>query len=328
MPRRSLFTAVQLDTLLAFPATATEIARHYTFDERDLSIIRQRRGAHNRLGFAVQLCYLRYPGYAMAPDETPPKELLSYVSKQLPKESASWSEYAKRDETRREHVLELQAAFGYSAFTAAEYRQQGRTLTELALQTNKGIAIAQQFVETLRKSRIIVPPVRVIDRLCAEAIARGTRLFYQRLTEGLNSEHRQRLDQLLTPRDDTRTIVLTWLRQSPGEAKARCILIHLDRLHTIRFVGLSDGLERTVHQSRLTQLAREGAQVSVQHLRDLDEARRYATLTALLLDTQATVIDQILDLNDRIIGKLFADAKRKHAETFHNQGKAINEKGT
>ncbi|WP_428997391.1 DUF4158 domain-containing protein, partial [Pseudomonas aeruginosa] len=37
-------------------------ARHYTFSESDLSIIRQRRGPANRLGFAVQLCYLRFPG--------------------------------------------------------------------------------------------------------------------------------------------------------------------------------------------------------------------------------------------------------------------------
>ncbi|EFL91250.1 hypothetical protein REG_1854 [Candidatus Regiella insecticola LSR1] len=31
-------------------------------------------------------------------------------------------------------------------------------------------------------------------------------------------------------------------------------------------------------------------------------------------------------MNDRIIGKLFADAKRKHKESFHNKGKSINEK--
>jgi TnpA family transposase len=61
-------------------------------------------------------------------------------------------------------------------------------------------------------------------------------------------------------------------------------------------------------------------------LRDLAAPRRYATLVALLLDTQATVIDQILEMHDRMIGKLFSEAKRKHTATFHDQGKAINEK--
>lgn len=31
-------------------------------------------------------------------------------------------------------------------------------------------------------------------------------------------------------------------------------------------------------------------------------------------------------MNDKIIGKLFADAKRKHVALFHDQDKAINEK--
>lgn len=83
MPRRSVLTTAQQEALLAFPSTDVEIARFYTFDERDLSIIRQRRGAHNRLGFAVQLCYLRYPGYAMPADKTPPTSLLSHVAGQL-----------------------------------------------------------------------------------------------------------------------------------------------------------------------------------------------------------------------------------------------------
>lgn len=167
MPRRTLLTTIQLETLLAF-------------DERDLSIIRQRRGAHNRLGFAVQLCYLRYPD--------------------------SCGEYAQRDETRREHALELQAAFDYRSFTAEEYRQQRGMLTELALQTNKAMVIAQQLIEILRKQYIILPPVRVIDRLCAEALARGTRLLYQRLIGGLNIKHHKQLDKFLTLCENMRTI--------------------------------------------------------------------------------------------------------------------------
>ena len=107
MPRRSLLTSAQLETLFAFPTSELDIVRHYTFDERDLSIIRQRRGAHNRLGFAVQLCYLRYPGYPITPNAIPPDSLLSHVSQQLRMKPSSWAEYAQRDETRREHALEL-----------------------------------------------------------------------------------------------------------------------------------------------------------------------------------------------------------------------------
>jgi hypothetical protein len=40
----------------------------------------------------------------------------------------------------------------------------------------------------------------------------------------------------------------------------------------------------------------------------------------------ATVIDEIIDLHDRIIGKLFNTAKHKHAEHFQASGKAINDK--
>ncbi|MEL7928248.1 DUF4158 domain-containing protein, partial [Pseudomonas aeruginosa] len=44
--------------------------------ETDLSIIRQRRGPANRLGFAVQLCYLRFPGVILGVDEPPFPPLL------------------------------------------------------------------------------------------------------------------------------------------------------------------------------------------------------------------------------------------------------------
>ena len=55
MPRRSLLTPAERASLLAFPTTDDELIRHYTFSEFDLASIRQRRGNHNRLGFAVQL---------------------------------------------------------------------------------------------------------------------------------------------------------------------------------------------------------------------------------------------------------------------------------
>lgn len=64
MPRRSILTAAEKESLIAIPETEEELIRYYTLSETDLSIIRQHRGAANRLGFAVQLCCMRYPGIA------------------------------------------------------------------------------------------------------------------------------------------------------------------------------------------------------------------------------------------------------------------------
>jgi hypothetical protein len=83
------------------------LIRLYTLSEQDLSVIKQRRGDANRLGFAVLLCCLRYPGYALPAGEDPPHTFLTMISAQLGVEPEIWAEYAGREETRREHLSEL-----------------------------------------------------------------------------------------------------------------------------------------------------------------------------------------------------------------------------
>jgi hypothetical protein len=119
---------------------------------------------------------------------------------------------------------------------------------------------------------------------------------------------------------------LAWLRQPAGAPSARNLLAHLERLQALREVGLAVEIGRTVHQNHLLRLAREGAQTTVYHLKDFEVERRQATLVAILLDTQSTLIDEILDLHDRMVGSAFAKAKRAYETSFQEAGKAINEK--
>jgi hypothetical protein len=50
------------------------------------------------------------------------------VAAQLQVQSALWDEWAQRDETRREHLIELQHLYGFQPFTSRKYREIARGL--------------------------------------------------------------------------------------------------------------------------------------------------------------------------------------------------------
>jgi hypothetical protein len=106
MPRRSLLTDAQRHRFWLPPAEERDLVRHYTLAEEDLALVNRRRRAPNRLGFALMLCYLRYPGRVLEAGERPPEPVLRFVALQLGVDAEAIVTYAERDETRREHLLE------------------------------------------------------------------------------------------------------------------------------------------------------------------------------------------------------------------------------
>ena len=326
MPRRSILSAAERESLLALPDTKEDLIRYYTFSDTDLSIIRQRRGPANRLGFAVQLCYMRYPGVMLALDEEPFAPVLRQVATQLKVPLEAWADYGQRAETRREHLLELQSVFGFQPFTTRHYRPSVYSLDELAWQTDKGIVLATTLVDSLRRKNVLLPTPGVIERICAEAVTRANGRIYATLSEPLSDMHRRRLDDLLQRRDNGKTTSLAWLRQSPAKPNSRHMLEHIERLKAWQALDLPTGIERQVHQNRLLKIAREGGQMTPADLAKFEPQRRYATLVALAIEGMATVTDEIIDLHDRILGKLFNAAKNKHQQQFQASGKAINAK--
>jgi len=108
----------------------------------------------------VQLCYLRFPGVILGVDEPPFPPLLKLVADQLKVSVESWDEYGQREQTRREHLVELQTVFGFQPFTMGHYRQAVQLLTEMALQTDKGIVLASTLIEHLRQQSVILPALK------------------------------------------------------------------------------------------------------------------------------------------------------------------------
>lgn len=92
---------------------------------------------------------------------------------------------------------ELRTYLQLAPFGLSDFRATVRELTELAQQTDKGLLLAGQALESLRQKRRILPALSVIDRACSEAIARANRRVYRALVEPLTDSHRAKLDELL-----------------------------------------------------------------------------------------------------------------------------------
>jgi len=146
------------------------------------------------------------------------------------------------------------------------------------------------------------------------------------LTAGLTPVDRARLDALLTVAPGRRQTALVWFRQPAGKPAPAMVLTLIERLTSIRALGLDHTLGRQVHQNRLLRLAREGGRYAPATLARFDAPRRHATLVAFLIETAATLTDQILDMHDRLMTGYLHKSEQAQATQFHASGKAINEK--
>ncbi len=326
MPHRQLLTESQRLSLQTPVTDERGMVRHYTLSSEDLALINRRRGDPNRLGFAILLCYLRFPGRILQQGEQPPAALCAFVAEQLSLDAALFGDYAERDQTRREHVVEIETALGLRPLTRTLYRELAAWLLPTALATDHGLTLVATLLEQLRTRRIVCPPLAVIERLAGSVRARARRQLWRRLADGLTDQQRQSLDQLLEVRAGGGQSTLAWIRQTAFAATTGNFPRLIERLSLIRALGIEPERATRVHQNYWLKLAREGGQSTVQHLAELEPLRRYATLTALVLELTGTLTDEALNMFEHLVGKMFKKSERAHAEQFHASGKSINEK--
>lgn len=283
MPQRRALTEAQLTNLLALPTAEPDLVRHWTLGDADLAAVNQRRRDRNRLGFAVQLCALRYPGRLLRPGELIPADALRFVAEQLGIHPDALASYATRFQTRYEQLGDLRTAFGFADLTPALRRDILGWLLPVALATTSASAIAQALMEELRRRSLIAPGPFVIERLVAAVLVVAERHVAGQLTRSLSPAQAEALDALLTSKEGTPLSVLGWARQPPGAPGHKALARIVEQLTRLRAVGLDPACAEGVHPERLRKLAREGGRYTAQHLRALSLLRRRATLVATVL---------------------------------------------
>lgn len=125
-----------------------EIARYYTFTEKERELI-------NRLGFAVQLALLRFPGRTLMEIKEVPRSVLTTIAEQLGVAASAFAEYGERENTLYEHLDELRKECGFRSCGWREYLLVARSLLSDAMESDRPLPLIEAALERLRTGGII-----------------------------------------------------------------------------------------------------------------------------------------------------------------------------
>ena len=162
MPGR-IFTPQERKRLDAFPSEIAEadLIRYFTLSHSDLDLVRRQRGDQNRIGFALQLCALRYMGFCPDDLEIVPTTALAFVADQLQASPAALHVYGARSQTRTEHLQQIKLRLGFRDATREDFRSLADWLLARALEHDKPSLLFQLACEHLHAEKIIRENVNV-----------------------------------------------------------------------------------------------------------------------------------------------------------------------
>lgn len=326
MPRRAVLSDGQRAALFALPEDERLLIQHWTLSQDDLAVIVRRRRPHNRLGFAIQLCALRYPSRLLRPGELIPQAPLAFVAEQLQVAPEVLLDYATRGPTRYEQLDTLRDLFGFMPLSHPSRVELQRWLLPIAMTTTSGASLARLLMEEFRGRRIIVPGISHIERMVAQALLDAERHVAELLTRALTLDQRQQLDALLVQQPGTTLSSLSWVRQPPEKPGRKMYAAILTRLELLRKIGLDHDHAASVHPERLRQLCQEGARLTAQHLRIFQAARRHATLVATTLETIVTLTDDAVLMFERLLGQMFRREQNSADAVLKRDRRTINGK--
>ena len=321
MARRRLLTEEERRQLFSVPTDHDVLARHYSLTRAELDLVFTRRGAANRLGFAVQLVLLRQHGLALSQMVGSVKPLVDWMAGVLDISAARFADYARRHQTMTDHAREAASILAMRPSSASDIALMIEAAAQAAWPTDQGWSIVTGMLASLRREGILPPAPAVIERIAIAGRARARRRMMEALLAGMGEDQVLALDGLLEANADAgapsdEQARLAWIKDIPVSPKADHVRELIDKLHLVRSIGLNPGVATRIPEDRFRQLVREAMASPAYRLARYTTARRRATLVALLIDLETRLIDAVLDMADRLIGGAFTRAKHKRERTI------------
>lgn len=296
--------------------TQEQLDRHFHLDDTDLAMIGRRRWEHMRLGFAVQLGTVRFLGTFLTDPTDVPAEVVANLARQIGIADPECLERYREGRARWHHAAEIRHVYGYREFVepTAQWRLFRWLYALCWTGTDRPTALFDRATAWLVTHKVLLPGASVLERTIARVRTRANSRLWRLLAVRISPDQKERLDALLVVPEGGRQSPMDRLRSGPTLQSVPELTRAIERLDEVR--QLVAGLPRTdqLPKTRVLALARFAGAAKAQAVSRLPDERRAATLLAFLRALEASAQDDVLDLFDLLVTRIFADALRKGRE--------------
>jgi TnpA family transposase len=303
-----------------------DLARYFHLDDTDHTLIRQKRGAHNRLGFAMQLSTVRYLGTFLEDPTDVPAPVLQALAKQLRIDVIDG--VRAYGDQRWQHAAEIRAHYGYVDITE---RLVGFRLTRWLYAlcwtgTDRPSVLFERATTWLVTHKVLLPGCSTLERYVARVRSRVEIRLWRSLVRGVSDEQQVALENLLVVPIGSRSSPLDRLRAGPIMVSSTSLVHALRRLQAVRELGIKLPASARIPATRVAALARFAGTAKVSAVLRLPNPRRLATLVAFAHCLEATAYDDALEVLEALLSDLFGDAvkadKKARLRTLKDLDKA------
>jgi TnpA family transposase len=286
-------------------------------DDADREAIMQKRGDHNRLGFALQLTTVRFLGTFLEEPTAVPLAVVQFVARQINVDDTDCLLTYAENRQRWMHTLEIRTRYNYREFIdpIAKFRLKRWLYALCWTGTERPSELFARATAWMLVHKVLLPGYSALERLVAQLRSRIEARLWRLLGRDISAEQRQRLEHLLSVPEGSRISLLDQLRSGPFRESAPALSRAIGRLQSVRELGVALPTAAHIPWGRIASLARFAVTAKVSVISRLPQPRRLATLVAFVHCMEATAHDDALALLEMLLHEMFGEAKREDQKT-------------
>jgi hypothetical protein len=285
--------------------THEELVEHFLLTPADLQLVFTCRGEANLCGMGLLLKALTYLGYVPDSLDCVPHDVRSFIAGQL---GLLWDlsqEYRWDSRTRGQHLFEIRQHTGWHFPTGQDKDDlEGWLRREAALEVHDAERLFDYACQRLRHLRVELPAEQELQRIVDTALKGFFQDIHHRIAEGIRSEVRKRMNDLLVGPGSGVFSEFEKLKVDPGKPGVDNLQAEIDKLRAIHAIGLGNEPFGGVPPKVLQMLKRRATNETATEMRDHLDDIRYALIGCFLHVRALEITDDVTRMAIDLIQRL------------------------